>query len=123
MSQAAEQVRVGKLSDIDPLGSRRLNINGLEIALFRLSDDEVLAVENRCPHKGGLLSEGMVCGPVVHCPLHDWRIDLRSGEALDPDKGCIETFDTLVAEDGTIFLTLNTAAEGSGSAESDSHIA
>ncbi|CAM3591041.1 MULTISPECIES: nitrite reductase small subunit NirD [Saccharibacillus] len=120
MSHAAEQVRVGRLSDIDPQGSRRLNINGLEIALFRLSDGEVLAVENRCPHKGGVLSEGMVCGPVVHCPLHDWRIDLRSGEALDPDKGCVTTFRTEVEADGTILLTLNGKVEDEGRG---SHIA
>lgn len=123
MSQAAEQVRVGKLSDIDPLGSRRLNVNGLEIALFRLSDGEVLAIENRCPHKGGLLSEGMVCGPVVHCPLHDWRIDLRSGEALDPDKGCVTTFETEVTEEGIIFLTIGAQAGAADASEPDSHIA
>ncbi|NGZ77280.1 nitrite reductase small subunit NirD [Saccharibacillus alkalitolerans] len=116
------KVRVGSLNDIDPQGSRRLNVNGLEIALFRLSDDEILAVENRCPHKGGVLSEGMVCGPVVHCPLHDWRIDLRSGEALAPDKGCIETFETEVAADGTIFLTLDGSAQSSA-AGPDSHSA
>lgn len=115
------QVKAGKLTDIDPLGSRRLNVNGLEIALFRLSDGEILAVENRCPHKGGVLSEGMVCGPVVHCPLHDWRIDLRSGEALDPDKGCIETFPAEVQADGTIYLTL--PASLLGSPDADTHIA
>ncbi|OWA35671.1 nitrite reductase (NAD(P)H) small subunit [Saccharibacillus sp. O16] len=120
-----QQVRVGRVQDIDPLGSRRLNVQGVEIALFRLSDGEILAVENRCPHKGGLLSEGMVCGPVVHCPLHDWRIDLRSGEALDPDKGCIETFETKVLEDGSIFLKWKDTWSGAGDADSaeDSHIA
>jgi len=117
----SQQVKAGKLTDIDPLGSRRLNVNGLEIALFRLSDGEILAVENRCPHKGGVLSEGMVCGPVVHCPLHDWRIDLRSGEALDPDKGCIETFPTEVQADGTIYLTVPASLLGASGA--DTHIA
>lgn len=112
MKRETAKVRVGRVDDIDPLGSRRLNVNGLEIALFRLSDGEILAVENRCPHKGGVLSEGMVCGPVVHCPLHDWRIDLRSGEALDPDKGCIETFETEVSADGSIYLTLTGALLG-----------
>lgn len=122
MSRMTKKVRAGRVSDIDLLGSRRLSIGGLEIALFRLSDGAVMAVENRCPHKGGALSEGMVCGPVVHCPLHDWRIDLRSGEALDPDKGCIETFETEVAADGTIFLTLNETS-GIADSEPDSHIA
>lgn len=98
---------VGNLSDITVKGSRRITIKDIEIAVFRLSDDSVLAVENRCPHKNGLLSEGMVCGTDVHCPLHDWKIDLRSGKVHEPDEGCINTFETEVdRESGAIYVTV-----------------
>ncbi|WP_054023060.1 nitrite reductase small subunit NirD [Bacillus sp. FJAT-28004] len=98
---------VANLSDIDVKGSRRIKIKDIEIAVFRLTDGSVLAVENKCPHKGGLLSEGMVCGTAVHCPLHDWKIDLRSGNVHEPDEGCINTFETEVDhENGSIYVTV-----------------
>jgi nitrite reductase (NADH) small subunit len=98
---------VANLSDIDVKGSRRIKVKDIEIAVFRLTDGSVLAVENKCPHKGGLLSEGMVCGTAVHCPLHDWKIDLRSGNVHEPDEGCINTFETEVDhENGSIYVTV-----------------
>jgi nitrite reductase (NADH) small subunit len=98
---------VGHISEIDPKGSRTLRIRDKDIALFKLSDEEVLAVENKCPHKGGTLSEGMVCGKVVHCPMHDWRIDLRSGRVQDPDEGCVHTFAVEVDKsNGAIYVTV-----------------
>lgn len=98
---------VANLNDIDVKGSRTLQIEDTEIAVFRLTDGSVLAVENRCPHKGGKLSEGMVCGTAVHCPLHDMKIDLRSGKAHDPEDGCITTYETEIDhESGSIFVTI-----------------
>lgn len=98
---------VGKVTDIDLLGSRTFRVNDTDIALFRLSDGEVLAVENKCPHKGGALSEGMVCGSKVHCPLHDWRIDLHSGVVQEPDTGCVTTFNVEIDPDnGSIYVTI-----------------
>ncbi|MBD2869209.1 nitrite reductase small subunit NirD [Paenibacillus arenilitoris] len=98
---------VANLSDIDVKGSRKVKINDTEIAVFRLTDGSVLAVENKCPHKGGQLSEGMVCGTAVHCPLHDWKIDLRSGRVHEPDDGCVTTFETEVdSESGSIYVTI-----------------
>lgn len=103
----ATKTLIGKLSDIDMKSSRKLRIENIDIAVFHLSDGSVLAVENKCPHKGGLLSEGMVCGSAVHCPLHDWKIDLRSGRVHEPDDGCITTFETEVdAENGNIYITI-----------------
>ncbi len=100
---------VGSVAEIDPKGSRLVRVNDMEIALFRLSDGEILAVENKCPHKGGVLSEGMVCGRMVHCPLHDWRIDLRSGAVQEPDTGCVATFPVEVdPEQGLVFLRVST---------------
>jgi nitrite reductase (NADH) small subunit len=98
---------VGSIDDIDVKGSRTLRIQDKDIALFRLSDGEVLAVENRCPHKGGTLSEGMVCGKVVHCPLHDWKVDLRSGKVQEPDEGCVDTYEVEVdRSSGAVYVKL-----------------
>ncbi|WP_372630744.1 nitrite reductase small subunit NirD [Cohnella sp.] len=98
---------VGSIDDIDVKGSRTLRIQDKYIALFRLSDGEVLAVENRCPHKGGTLSEGMVCGKVVHCPLHDWKVDLRSGKVQEPDEGCVDTYEVEVdRSSGAVYVKL-----------------
>ncbi|WP_039788421.1 nitrite reductase small subunit NirD [Paenibacillus riograndensis] len=97
---------VGKVTDIDIKGSRIVRVGDHEIALFRLSDGEVLAVENKCPHKGGALSEGMVCGSKVHCPLHDWRIDLHTGVVQEPDHGHVVTYEVEVDQsNGSIYLS------------------
>lgn len=98
---------VGRLSDIDIKGSRTIRVQDTEIAIFRLSDGSVRAVENRCPHKNGRLSEGMVCGDAIHCPLHDWKIDLKTGRVHEPDEGCITTYVTEVEpESGSIYVTI-----------------
>jgi nitrite reductase (NADH) small subunit len=99
--------QVAHIADIDVKGARRFTLGELEIALFRLSDGSIQAVENRCPHKGGKLSEGMVCGSNIHCPLHDWKIDLRSGKVQDPDDGCVTTFAVEVDEhSGSVYVML-----------------
>ncbi len=75
------------------------------IAVFRTVADEIYAVRDKCPHRGGPLSEGIVHGGQVTCPLHSWKIDLATGEAVLPDKGCARTYATKV-EDGQVFLKL-----------------
>ena len=59
-----------------------------KIAVFRTADDQVFAIEDRCPHKGGPLSQGIVHGAAVTCPLHNWVISLETGKALGADEGC-----------------------------------
>lgn len=101
------KVLIGQVSDIDERGSRTIKVEDMEIAIFKLTDGSVLAVENRCPHKGGLLSEGMVCGAVVHCPLHDWKIDLNSGLVSEPDDGCVTTYPTEIDQaSGAVYITV-----------------
>ena len=80
------------LDEIPRLGSRVVASAHGDIAIFRLADDEVFAVHDKCPHKGGPLSQGIVSGKVVTCPLHSWKIDLQSGEAIAPDVGCTPPF-------------------------------
>jgi nitrite reductase (NADH) small subunit len=74
-----------------------------EVAMFRALDDTVFALEDRCPHKGGPLSQGIVHGYAVTCPLHSWVIDLASGEAAAPDKGCARRIPVRV-EGGRVLL-------------------
>ena len=80
--------KIVALEDIPKLGSRvvRSETKG-EIAVFRTEDDRVFALHNSCPHKGGPLSQGIVYGDKVACPLHSWKISLVSGDAEEPDEG------------------------------------
>jgi len=92
-------MRVCALEDIPVLGSRVLRSPGGDIALFRNAEDEVFAVHDQCPHKGGPLSQGIVHGRTVTCPLHNWKVQLDSGEAVAPDSGCARAFQVRLAGD------------------------
>ncbi|MBP2299850.1 nitrite reductase small subunit NirD [Azospirillum picis] len=78
---------VGTIDDIPVLGSRVVRTPDGDIALFRTAADEVFALEDACPHKQGPLSQGIVHGRRVTCPLHNWVIELATGEAVAPDEG------------------------------------
>jgi nitrite reductase (NADH) small subunit len=83
---------IGWLGEIPARGSRTVPVEGgEEIAVFRTGDDKVFALVNRCPHKGGPLSQGIVHGHSVACPLHNWNIALATGQAQGEDKGCTPT--------------------------------
>jgi nitrite reductase (NADH) small subunit len=98
-------IKIGTLSDIPALGARTVETALGEVAVFRTAADEVFALINRCPHKGGPLSEGIVSGRKVACPLHNWVIDLNSGQADAPDEGCT-TMVPVRQDGGAIFLGL-----------------
>jgi len=98
-------IEVCKLDEIPPSQARTVNAGDNMIAVFRLTDDRIKAVENRCPHKQGPLAEGIISGVDILCPLHNWRIHLDSGEVAAPDKGCVKTYATKV-ENGQVFLSL-----------------
>ncbi len=83
---------IGAVSDIPLRGARTIQFAGHEeIAVFRTGDEQFFALVNRCPHKHGPLSQGIVHGHAVACPLHNWRISLATGQALGEDKGCTPT--------------------------------
>ena len=83
---------IGSLADIPLRGARTIPVaGGQDIAVFRTGDDQVFALLDRCPHKQGPLSQGIIHGHAVACPLHNWRISLATGEALGEDKGCTPT--------------------------------
>ena len=101
----AEWTRVCALEDIPVLGARVFRTDGENISIFRNAADEVFALHDACPHRGGPLSQGIVHGRSVTCPLHSWKIDLTSGEALAPDAGCARVFAVKV-ENGAVLLAL-----------------
>jgi len=92
------------VSDIPVLGARRVQrAKGPQVALFRTADDQVFALLDRCPHKAGPLSQGIVFGQAVACPLHNWTIALDSGCAREPDEGRTPTFSVRI-EEGQVLL-------------------
>ena len=92
------------VDDIPPLGARRVaRERGVAVAVFRTADDRVFALLDRCPHKGGPLSQGLVFGEHVACPLHNWAISLVDGEARAPDTGCAVRFACKV-DAGQVYL-------------------
>ena len=92
------------VTDIPVLGARCVaRAKGMDVAVFRNAQDEVFALLDRCPHKGGPLSQGMVFGSAVACPLHNWSIGLCTGQAAAPDHGCTPKFSVKV-ENGAVHL-------------------
>ncbi|HHX6488820.1 nitrite reductase small subunit NirD [Pseudomonas aeruginosa] len=97
------------LDEINPLGSRVVAGPKGDIAIFRAADDQVFALDDRCPHKGGPLSQGLIYGKRVACPLHNWQIELESGAAVAPDQGCAHRHPVRV-ENGRVLLGLDSVA-------------
>jgi nitrite reductase (NADH) small subunit len=93
-----------RVDDIIPLGSRRVTRpRGAPVAVFRAQGDSIFAILDRCPHKGGPLSQGIVFGHNVACPLHNMNIGLDDGQVKAPDEGCVPKF-AVKLEDGAIYL-------------------
>lgn len=97
---------IGKLDDIPNLGARVVSTPVGDVAIIRTGDDQVFAIRDQCPHKGGPLSQGIVHGHKVTCPLHNWVIDLGTGEAVKPDEGAVACFAVRV-QDGVVSLRLD----------------
>jgi nitrite reductase (NADH) small subunit len=103
--RTASWVRVCRLEDIPPLGARVVRRPGGDIAVFRTAENQVFALLDRCPHRGGPLSQGIVHGNKVACPLHGWNVKLEDGYAVAPDEGCAPNFPARV-EDGEVLVQL-----------------
>lgn len=104
-----EWIEVVELDKIPLLGSRVIKTPNMDIALFRGKGDQVFAIKDACPHQNGPLSQGIMHGHSVTCPLHNWRIDLTNGEALGPDEGCVNVYPVKV-EAGKVYLELESSA-------------
>jgi len=98
-------IKVVPLSEIPKLGARVVRHNGQDIAVFRNDGDGVFAMNDKCPHKGGPLSQGIVSGNSVTCPMHGMNIRLTDGKAVAPDEGCVGTYPVKV-EAGVVYLQL-----------------
>jgi nitrite reductase (NADH) small subunit len=96
-------IDIGALDDIPAQGARVIKTAHGCVALFRTAMDEVFAIDDRCPHKGGPLSEGIVHGAQVTCPLHNWVFDLGTGQAQGADVGRVATYATRL-EEGRILI-------------------
>ncbi len=105
IEQDASWRHVCSLVDIPALGARVVKSRHGDIAVFRNAEDEVFALRDKCPHKGGPLSQGIVFGRSVACPLHGWNIKLEDGCAMAPDEGCAVSFSVYV-EEGQVYLRL-----------------
>lgn len=99
-------IDAGALDALPACGARVLRTDDgrlCDIAVFRTGDGRVFALADRCPHRGGPLSQGIVHGGRVTCPLHDWVIDLESGSAEGPDEGATQTYAVRI-ENGRVLI-------------------
>jgi nitrite reductase (NADH) small subunit len=96
-------LEITPLDEIPVLGSRVVETDTTKIALFRSKDETVFAIKDQCPHKQGPLSQGIMHGDSVTCPLHNWKISLLTGEALGTDEGCTNVYQTKI-ENGIVYL-------------------
>jgi len=103
--QTKTWVSIGPLTEIPRQGARCVKNGDMSIAVFRTSQDQVFALEDKCPHKNGPLSQGIVHDGCVTCPLHNWVISLETGAAQGADVGQTTTFEIKI-EDGNVLLAL-----------------
>lgn len=104
MEKVMEKVRIASIQDLPEKMGKTVRVGELELAVFKLGNGKVTAIENRCPHKGGVLAEGIVSGEHVFCPMHDWKICTTDGQVQAPDVGCVSTYKTVVENDDVFLL-------------------
>lgn len=103
--QANGWIDVVCVDDIPQLGARVIKTKSANIAIFRNAQDQIFAIKDQCPHRQGPLSQGIVHGSSVTCPLHNWKIDLSNGQVLEPDEGCVNTYAVRV-ESNRVYVKL-----------------
>jgi len=98
-------IDAGEAAEVPARGARVLRVEGHDIAVFRTSAGEIYALQDQCPHRGGPLSQGIVHGDCVTCPLHDWVINLSTGQATGADEGATPTYPVRV-EAGRVLIQI-----------------
>ncbi len=101
----AKWIKITETENIPSMGSRVVHYGEIEIAVFKTRDGSIFAINNECPHKKGKLSEGLVHGTNVTCPMHNWDINLKNGQALGNDSGCTNVYESKIEND-TILISL-----------------
>jgi nitrite reductase (NADH) small subunit len=104
-------IDVGSVAELPERGARVVRVAGVDIAVFRTGGERIFALRDRCPHRGGPLSQGIVHGDRVTCPMHDWVIDLASGSATGADQGCTPTFPVRI-DGGRVLIAVAAAPDG-----------
>lgn len=101
----AKWIKITEVENIPSMGSRVIQYGEIEIAVFKTRDGSIFAINNVCPHKQGKLSEGLIHESVVTCPMHNWDIDLKTGNALGNDSGCTNVYESKI-ESNIIYLNI-----------------
>jgi nitrite reductase (NADH) small subunit len=99
MEKTIRSVFIGEVVELPQKLGKTVTIGSKEIAVFKLDNGDIRAIENRCPHKGGVLAEGILSGEYVFCPMHDWKISVNDGKVQDPDVGCVQSYPVEVKGD------------------------
>ena len=103
---------LGPIDRIPPGEGQTFLVEGREIAVFRTRiTGELFATQARCPHRQGLLADGIVGDGKVICPLHSYRFDLATGTPLDNACESLRTYRTAVTADGRVLLWLTPPEE------------
>jgi len=101
----AKWIKITETENIPSMGSRVVQYGEIEIAVFKTRDGSIFAINNQCPHKKGKLSEGLVHGTNVTCPMHNWDIDLKNGQALGNDSGCTNIYESKI-QNNILYINL-----------------
>ncbi|MFB3161677.1 nitrite reductase small subunit NirD [Neobacillus sp. 179-J 1A1 HS] len=92
MEKTLRSVFIGEVAELPQKLGKTVIVGKKEIAVFKTENGDIRAIENRCPHKGGVLAEGILSGDNVFCPMHDWKISVKDGKVQAPDVGCVQTY-------------------------------
>lgn len=104
MEKTTSSVFIGGVDQLPQKLGKTVTIGKKEIAVFKLENGDIRAIENRCPHKGGVLAEGILSGEYIFCPMHDWKINVKDGKVQAPDVGCVQSYPVEVKDDQVYIL-------------------
>jgi nitrite reductase (NADH) small subunit len=105
MEKTKQKIKVMELAKLPKQIGKEIQVNGVSIAIFHLSNGDIRAIGSKCPHTNGPLAEGIVSGDYVYCPLKNWKVSLVTGEVQKPDDGIVETYETEVI-DGFVYVAV-----------------
>jgi nitrite reductase (NADH) small subunit len=105
MEKTIRSIFIGEVAELPQKLGKTVIVGNKEIAVFKTENGDIRAIENRCPHKGGVLAEGILSGDYVFCPMHDWKISVKDGKVQTPDVGCVQTYPVNV-KSGLVYVLI-----------------